>query len=165
MRVGSVHRSGIMDLSKLRPPRGAKRDRKRVGRGNASGTGTYAGKGIKGQKARSGPMPYAGFEGGQLPLVRRMARKRGFINPRAVVYEEVKVSDLGRFTAGVEVGPETLVGAGLVKHAGRPVKVLANGTIDRALTVRAHAFSAAARAKIEAAGGRVIVIGRRGRTT
>ena len=148
-----------MDLSQLRPPRGAKRQRKRIGRVNASGQGTYAGKGLKGQKARSGPMPYPGFEGGQLPLVRRMARKRGFTNPNKVYYEEVKVSDLARFAAGAEVGPDTLIAAGLVKRPKRPIKVLSNGAINRALTVRAHAFSAAARQKIEAAGGRAEQIG------
>lgn len=149
-----------MDLSQLRPPKGAKRARKRIGRGNASGTGTYAGKGIKGQKARSGPMPYPGFEGGQMPLVRRMARKRGFTNPRAVHYEEVKLSDLARFETGAEVGPEDLVAAGIVKRPERPVKVLSNGALDRALVVRAHAFSGAARQKIETAGGRAEQIGR-----
>src|SRR5581483_11314348 len=122
-----------MDLSQLRPPRGAKRERKRVGRGNASGNGTYAGKGMKGAKARSGPGPFAGFEGGQLPLVRRMARKRGFKNPFRVRYEEVKVGALGRFDAGSEVGPETMVTAGLVKRPQRPVVIIGGGTLDRAV--------------------------------
>jgi large subunit ribosomal protein L15 len=148
-----------MDLSQLRPPKGAKRERKRVGRGNASGTGTYAGKGMKGAKARSGPGPFAGFEGGQLPLVRRMARKRGFKNPFKVRYEEVKVGDLARFDAGAEVGPEALVMAGIVKRPQRPVVVLAGGRLDHALTVRAHRFTAGARQRIEAAGGRVEQIG------
>lgn len=148
-----------MDLSQLRPPRGAKRERKRVGRGNASGHGTYAGKGIKGAKARSGPGPFPGFEGGQLQLVRRMARKRGFKKPFKVRYEEVKVGDLARFAAGSEVGPEALVAAGLVKRPERPIVVLAGGLLDRALTVRAHRFTGGARQRIEAAGGRVEVIG------
>lgn len=148
-----------MDLSQLRPARGAKHTRKRVGRGNASGQGTYAGKGMKGAQARSGPGPFAGFEGGQWPLVRKMARKAGFTRPMKVYYEEVKVGDLARFDAGAEVGPETLVSAGIVKRPQRPVKVLANGEIDRALTVRAHRFTAAARRKIEAAGGRAEQIG------
>ena len=147
-----------MDLSQLRPPRGAKRERKRVGRGNASGTGTYAGKGLKGQKARSGPMPYPGFEGGQLPLVRRMARKGGFTNPNRVRYEEVKLSDLAKFD-DAEIGPEMLIAARIVKRPQRPIKVLSNGEVTRAITVRAHAFTAAARQKIEAAGGRAERIG------
>jgi large subunit ribosomal protein L15 len=148
-----------VNLSQLRPPAGAKRERKRVGRGNASGTGTYAGKGIKGQQARSGPGPFPGFEGGQWPLVRKMARKRGFTRPMKVYYEEVKLSDLARFDAGATVDVAALVAAGIVKRPARPVKVLASGTLDRALTVRAHAFSAAARAAIEAVGGRVEPIG------
>ena len=149
-----------MDLSQLRPARGAKRERKRIGRGNASGTGTYAGKGIKGQKARSGKkQPYLGFEGGQMPMIRRMAHKRGFRNPTSVHYEEVKLSDLARFETGAQIGPEDLVAAGIVKRPERPVKVLSNGTLRSALTVRAHAFSAAAREKIEAAGGRAERIG------
>lgn len=148
-----------MNLSQLRPPRGAKRDRKRVGRGNASGTGTYAGKGMKGANARSGPGPFAGFEGGQLPLVRRMARKRGFRNPNRVEFEEVKLSDLARFDAGSEVHPETLIAAGLVTRPKRPVVVLGGGKINRALTVHAHRFTTSAREQIEAAGGQAIVIG------
>ena len=147
-----------MDLSQLRPPKGAKRERKRVGRGNASGTGTYAGKGMKGANARSGPGPYPGFEGGQLPLVRRMARKGGFTNPNRVRYEEVKLSDLKKFD-DAEIGPELLIAAGIVKRPQRPIKVLSNGTVTRALTVRAHAFTAAAREKIEAAGGRAVALG------
>lgn len=144
-----------MDLSHLRPAPGATRKRKRVGRGNASGTGTTAGKGTKGQLARSGKSAHVGFEGGQFPLYRRLARKRGFINPFRVEYEPVNVGELARFEANAVVTPETLVSAGLVKHPRKPVKVLASGELDRALTVRAHRFSAAARQKIEAAGGRV----------
>ena len=142
-----------MDLSQLRPAAGSKHPKRRVGRGNASGTGTYAGKGMKGAKARSGPGPYPGFEGGQLPLVRRMARKRGFTNAFRVEFEEVKLRDLGRFDVGSTVDVDVLVQAGLVKRPQRPVKVLATGELDRALTVRVHAYTAAARAKIEAAGG------------
>ncbi len=147
-----------MDISKLRPAKGATHARKRIGRGNASGQGTYAGKGLKGQKARSGPMPYPGFEGGQWPLVRKIA-KRGFTNPFKVIYEEVKVSDLAAFAAGSEVGPEALIAAGIVKRPRRPVKVLSNGELDHALTVRVHKATAQARQKIEAAGGTVQLIG------
>lgn len=144
-----------MNLSQLRPPRGAKKERKRIGRGNASGQGTYAGKGLKGQKARSGPMPYPGFEGGQWPLIRKLTT-RGFRSPNRVEYEEVKISDLRRFDANADVGPDLLISSGLVKRPQRPIKVLSNGAIDKALTVTAHKFTAAARQKIEAAGGTVV---------
>lgn len=144
-----------MDLSQLRPAAGATRERKRIGRGNASGKGTTAGKGTKGQQSRSGPNPYAGFEGGQFPLHRRLAKKRGFNNKFRVEYEPVNVGDLARFDANAVVTPETLLGAGLTKHPRMHVKVLAGGDLDHALTVRAHKFSAAAKEKIEAAGGRI----------
>jgi large subunit ribosomal protein L15 len=144
-----------MDLSTLRPAAGATHKRKRVGRGNASGKGTTAGRGTKGQQSRSGKGMHPGFEGGQFPLYRRLAKKRGFTNRFRVEYEPVNVGDLVRFEANATVTPEMLVGAGVVKHSNMPVKVLAGGELDRALTVRAHKFSAAAAAKIEAAGGRV----------
>ena len=143
----------------LRPPPGAKHTRKRVGRGNASGHGTYSGRGLKGQKARSGARIRIGFEGGQLPLVRRMSRKRGFTNIFRVEYEEVNLRSLAsRFPAGSEVTPEALVGLGVIKGLKKPVKVLGQGDLEGALTVRAHKFSAAARQKIEAAGGKAEVI-------
>jgi len=149
-----------VDLSQLKPAPGASRERKRVGRGNASGQGTTAGKGQKGQMTRSGKKhPWRGFEGGQLPLFRRLARKRGFVNPTRVEYEPVNVGDLAAFDANTEITPEFLLTAGLLKHPNKPVKVLATGELDRALTVRAHRFSAAARQKIEAAGGRVEELG------
>ena len=144
----------------LRPPRGAKHKRKRVGRGNASGHGTYSGRGLKGQKARSGPGLRAGFEGGQLPLIQRMSRKRGFTNIFRIEYAEVNLGSLAsRFPAGSEVTPEALLQAGVIKNLRRPVKVLGQGDLGEALTVHAHKFSAAAREKIEAAGGKVEVIG------
>jgi large subunit ribosomal protein L15 len=143
----------------LRPPAGAKHKRKRVGRGNGSGHGTYSGRGVKGQKARSGPGLRIGFEGGQLPLIRRMSRKRGFTNIFRVEYAEVNLGSLaGRFPAGSEVTPEALVGAGVIKNLKKPVKVLGQGELEGALTVRAHKFSATARQKIEAAGGKTEVI-------
>ena len=143
----------------LLPPAGAKHKRKRVGRGNASGHGTYSGRGVKGQKARSGPGLRIGFEGGQLPLIRRMSRKRGFTNIFRVEYAEVNLGSLAsRFPAGSEVTPEALVGAGVIKNLKKPVKVLGQGELERALTVRAHKFSATARQKIEAAGGKTEVI-------
>ena len=143
----------------LRPPAGAKHKRKRVGRGNGSGHGTYSGRGVKGQKARSGPGLRIGFEGGQLPLIRRMSRKRGFTNIFRVEYAEVNLGSLAsRFPAGSEVTPEGLVGAGVIKNLKKPVKVLGQGDLEGALTVRAHKFSATARQKIEAAGGKTEVI-------
>jgi large subunit ribosomal protein L15 len=148
-----------MDLSQLRPAAGSTHKKKRIGRGNASGKGTTAGKGTKGQKSRSGKPNHPGFEGGQFPLYRRLARKRGFINRFRVEYEPVNVGELARFEANTTVTPELFVSSGLVKHSGMPVKVLATGELDRALTVRAHKFSAAARQKIEAAGGRVEELG------
>ena len=151
-----------MDLTDLKPAPGATHKRKRVGRGNASGKGTTAGKGTKGQKSRSGKPNHPGFEGGQFPLYRRLARKRGFINRFRTEYEAVNVGELAAFDANSEVTPELLVARGIVKHPRLPVKVLADGDLDRALTVRAHKFSAAARQKIEAAGGRVEELGGNG---
>jgi large subunit ribosomal protein L15 len=115
---------------------------------------TYSTKGMKGQKARSGKDLRPGFEGGQLPMVRRAARKRGFTNIFKVIYEPINLSQLQRFEAGMEITTETLRAAGLVKRA-RPIKVLGWGEIDRALTLKVDAVSASARSKIEAAGGRV----------
>jgi len=143
-----------MDLSQLRPAAGATRERKRIGRGNASGQGTTAGRGTKGQKSRSGKPLHPGFEGGQFPLYRRLAKKRGFTNRFRTEYEPVNVGELARFEANATVTHEMLLGAGLVKHPSMPVKVLSGGELDRALTVRAHKFSAAAAEKIRAAGGR-----------
>ncbi len=144
-----------MQAHELRPPKGAlHRARKRVGRGDSAGQGSYSGKGMKGQKARSGPNVRVGFEGGQLPLVRRMARKRGFTNRFRQEVEEVNLLRLAKFEAGAEVTPESLRLAGIVKKGHLPVKVLGRGDLDRALTVKAHRFSASAKAKIEAAGGR-----------
>jgi large subunit ribosomal protein L15 len=138
----------------LRPAAGSRHSRKRVGRGNSSGHGTYSGRGLKGQKARAGGGVRRGFEGGQLPLVRRMARKRGFTNAFRVEYEPLNLSRLARFPAGSEVTPETLQSAGIIKDSKRRIKVLGEGDLKAALTVRAHKFSATARQKIEAAGGK-----------
>jgi large subunit ribosomal protein L15 len=125
-----------------------------VGRGNASGYGTYAGRGLKGQKSRSGNKMRPGFEGGQLPLIKRLPRKRGFTNIFHKEYSTVNVDKLNLFEAGSEVTPEKLHAAGLVKTLKHPVKILANGEVSRAITVKANRFSAAAKAKIEAAGGK-----------
>lgn len=143
-----------MQQHELRQPPGATHKRKRVGRGNASGHGTYSTRGRKGQKARSGGGVRPGFEGGQLPLVRRMAYKRGFRNPFRVDYEEVNVGMLARFAAGSEVNAASLAATRLVR-TGKPVKVLGDGELSAALTVEAASFSKSARAKIEAAGGSV----------
>lgn len=149
-----------MEQHGLKPPEGARRPRKRVGRGNGSGHGTYSGKGLKGQKARAGGGPRLGFEGGQLPLIRRMARKRGFTNIFRVEYQTVNLSHLARFPAGAEITPESLLEARLVKSRRAPVKVLGTGEIGVPVTVRAHRFSESARRKIEAAGGTVEEVAR-----
>ena len=146
----------MTELHELSPTQGSHRDRKRVGRGPGSGTGKTAGRGQKGQKARSGGNVHPRLEGGQMPLIRRIP-KRGFTNPNRVSYQAVNVRDLARFDG--EVGPEALSEAGLVGSAKLLVKVLGTGEIDKALTVTAHAFSASARQKIEAAGGTAQVIG------
>ncbi len=144
-----------MQAHQLRPPKGATHARKRVGRGNASGTGTFAGKGGKGQTERSGKKPRRHFEGGQTPLMRRLPSKRGFVSPFRVEYTPVNLRDLDRFEAGAEITPETLKAAGIVSSARNPVKLLGDGELDRKLTVRVHKFSTVAKEKVEAAGGTI----------
>ncbi len=146
-----------MKLEDLAPVPGAKKTRKRVGRGSGSGLGMTAGKGHKGQKARSGGGTPPWFEGGQMPLQRRIP-KRGFTNIFKKSLCIVNVRDLERFAAGSEIGPEQLKQAGLVKNFRDGIKLLAQGDIAQAVTVRVHEVSAAARSKIEAAGGRVELI-------
>jgi large subunit ribosomal protein L15 len=141
----------------LAPPEGAKKDRKRVGRGDGS-RGTYSGRGLKGQKSRSGYSRKPGFEGGQLPLIKRLPRKRGFTNIFRIEYAIVSLDKLNVFSAGSEVTAEKLVAAGLVKSLRKPVKILADGQIKHALVVRANKFSATAKARIEAAGGQAEVV-------
>jgi large subunit ribosomal protein L15 len=142
-----------MPLSNLRPPKGAKHSKKRIGRGQGSGQGKTAGRGHKGAKSRSGFKFKRGFEGGQMPLHRRVP-KRGFHNPFRVAYEVVNLDMLGlKFDAGAVVTPELLREHGLVPGGDRPVKILARGEIGKALTVRAHKFSGKAAEKIAAAGG------------
>jgi large subunit ribosomal protein L15 len=146
-----------MNLSNLRPPKGAKHSKKRVGRGQGSGQGVQAGRGHKGAKSRSGFKRKRGFEGGQMPLHRRVP-KRGFHNPFRTAFEVVNLDTLAdRFDAGVEVTPELMRERGLVRREG-PVKVLARGEIAKALTVRAHKFSGKAAEKIAAAGGKAEVL-------
>jgi len=147
-----------MDLSNLKPPKGAKHAKKRIGRGQGSGNGKTAGRGHKGAKSRSGYKFKRGFEGGQMPLHRRVP-KRGFHNPFRVDYEVVNLDTLGAtFDAGSVVTPELLRERGLVAGGSRPVKILARGEVGRALTVRAHKFSGKAAEKIAAAGGVVEAI-------
>lgn len=144
---------------KLSPSPGSKRDRKRVGRGDGSGYGTYSGRGSKGQKSRAGYKMRPGFEGGQLPLIKRLPRKRGFTNPFKTEYSLVRLDKLGSFEPGSEVTPEKLVAAGVVKSLKHPIKVLAGGELKNPLVIKANKFSAAAKAKIEAAGGKAEEIG------
>ena len=145
-----------MKLHHLRPAEGAKRDRKRVGRGRAGVRGKTAGRGTKGYLAKHNPK--LGFEGGQMPLQRRVPKLKGFTNPNRVEYAVVNVETLGKVFDRGEVDPAALHAHGLVRK-GRKVKVLARGELDKALTVRAHAFSEAAKAKIEQAGGTAELIG------
>jgi len=147
-----------MSLSNLRPPKGAKHARKRVGRGPGSGHGKTASRGSKGAKSRSGFRFKRGFEGGQMPLHRRVP-KRGFHNPFRVEYAVVNLDTLGEvFEAGSSVTPDLLRERGLVRHATAPVKVLGRGELSKALTVTAHKFSGSAAKKIEAAGGKAEAI-------
>lgn len=142
-----------LKASELAPPAGATKTRKRIGRGNATGQGTYAGKGLKGQKSRSGKPIHLTFEGGQLPLVRRLGKLRGFNNKWRVEYQPINVARLDRFDAGTEITPALLLKQGIISNMNSPVKILGNGELATKLDVKAHAFSASARAKIEAAGG------------
>ncbi|MGC8786268.1 MAG: 50S ribosomal protein L15 [Anaerolineae bacterium] len=145
-----------MKLHELRPPEGANKKKKRVGRGTASGHGKTAGRGTKGQNARTGGGVRPYFEGGQLPLVRRLPHKRGFTNIFKVQYSIVNLDRLAEFGPGSTVDPEALAKAGIIKSAKEPVKILGRGELNCALTVAAHKFSASAKQKIEAAGGTVV---------
>jgi large subunit ribosomal protein L15 len=144
-----------MDQSNLKPPAGAKHKKKRVGCGDGSGHGSFSTRGCKGQKSRSGRDLRPGFEGGQLPIIKRLPWTRGFTNVAKINYSVVNVGDLRLFDAGSEVNMANLIEKGLVKTANFPVKILGNGEIERSLTVKASKFSATAKNKIEAAGGKV----------
>ena len=146
-----------MDLSNLQPALGSHRNRKRIGRGHGSGTGKTAGKGHKGQKARAGGSVKAGFEGGQMPLQRRLP-KRGFTPLQRTEYAVVNLRDLELFEAGSVVDLEALGKAGLVGQFKDGIKVLGDGELTKALTVKAHKFSKSAETKITAAGGTIEVI-------
>jgi large subunit ribosomal protein L15 len=149
-----------MKLHELAPPKGAHTKRRRVGRGLGSGRGKTAGKGVKGQKSRAGGSIPPYFEGGQLPLVRKLPYRRGFNNPFRIEYEVVNLDQLNELAGATEVTPDVLRAARLIRKASQPVKILGRGELGRALTVRAHAFSKSAREAIEAAGGTVVEISR-----
>ncbi|MGD2062570.1 MAG: 50S ribosomal protein L15 [Nitrospirota bacterium] len=146
-----------MQLHEIRPPGGATRSRKRVGRGEATGHGKTSGKGHKGQKARSGGGKGSHFEGGQMPLYRRLP-KRGFHNQFRKQYAVVNLRDLARFPDVTDFTPEVFAELGLVKDACDGIKILAEGEVGRRITVRAHKFSTQAAEKLRAAGGSVEVI-------
>ncbi len=147
----------MMRLGELAPPPGAKKNTKRLGRGSGSGQGMTAGKGTKGQKARSGGGTPPWFEGGQMPLQRRIP-KRGFTNIFKKEFSIINVSDLSEFPAGSEIGLPDLIGSGLVRKIQSGVKLLGDGEVTRAITVRVHKASVSAVQKIEAAGGKVELI-------
>ena len=145
-----------MQLNDLRPAEGSRKNRKRIGRGNSSGHGTTAGRGTKGQLSRSGGGKGAGFEGGQQPLAMRLPKLPGFRNRNRVEYAPVNVGRLEvLFEDGDTVNSETLVAKGVIKHDFIPVKVLGDGELTKKLTVAVDKVSASAKAKIEAAGGKV----------
>ena len=145
-----------MELKDLKPAEGSRKNRKRVGRGGASGTGKTAGRGLNGQKSRAGGGKGAGFEGGQTPLARRLPKLPGFRNPNRIEYKAVNVSRLdAKFEAGDVVDGESLKAKGIIKKASTPVKVLGDGELTKALTVKVDKVSASAQKKIEAAGGKV----------
>ncbi|AIM16688.1 MULTISPECIES: 50S ribosomal protein L15 [Neobacillus] len=146
-----------MKLHELKPAEGSRKERKRLGRGIGSGQGKTAGKGHKGQKARSGGGVRIGFEGGQTPLFRRLP-KRGFTNINRKEYAVVNLDALNRFEEGTEVTPELLIETGVVSNEKAGIKILAKGNIEKKLTVKAHKFSSAAKEAIEAAGGTTEVI-------
>ncbi len=146
-----------MKLDDLRPAAGSNRKRKRVGRGDGSGHGKTSGRGHKGQGSRSGGNTKPGFEGGQMPLQRRLP-KRGFHNPFRVELAVVNLAQLESFAAGSEITPANLAEHGFINGKGRRVKILGEGLLSKALIISAHAFSSTAKAKIEAAGGKAELI-------
>lgn len=147
-----------MQQHNLKPPAGATHKRKRVGRGDGSGHGSQSGKGAKGQKARAGGGVRLGFEGGQLPLIKRLPRKRGFVNIFKTEYSLVNVGELKAFSANSEITAKELLDNGLIKSFKYPIKILGDGNIDRPLVVKANKFSAAAEKKITAVGGKAEAI-------
>mgnify|MGYP001283773786 CR=1 FL=1 len=146
-----------MTLDELKPAAGSNRKRKRVGRGDGSGHGKTSCRGHKGQGARSGGGTKPGFEGGQMPLQRRLP-KRGFHNPFRIEMSVVNLTQLESFPSGAEVTPESLCAQGLVRGKNPRIKILGDGSLSKPLTIKAHGFSAQAKAKIEASGGKTEVI-------
>lgn len=146
-----------MKLHELKPNPGSTKNRKRLGRGTATGQGKTAGRGMNGQKSRSGGGVRPGFEGGQMPLYRRLP-KRGFTNIFGTQFAEINVEVLNKFEDGAEITPELLKSEGIIKKQLDGVKVLGNGELTKKLTVKAHKFSKTAAEKIEAAGGKAEVI-------
>jgi len=141
-------------LSNLSPAKGSNKNKKRIGRGPGSGYGKTSGKGHKGQKARKGGKVRPGFEGGQMPLYRRLP-KRGFKNPFRVEFNPINLDTLNKFDADTQITPEVLEKAGLIRKPGNPIKVLGRGKLEKALKVNLHKFSASAKAAVEKAGGQV----------
>ncbi len=148
-----------MQQHNLRPPKGARKSRKRVGRGDGSGFGSYSGRGMKGQKSRSGGGVRPSFEGGQLPLSKKLPKIRGFTNIFRTRYSVVNVERLAAFPSEAEVTPEALNEAGILRNLKYPVKILGRGELSVPLVVSAHKFSTSAQHQIEAAGGSVREIG------
>jgi large subunit ribosomal protein L15 len=146
------------ELSNLKPPKGSRKARKRVGRGPGSGTGKTSGRGQKGQKARAASKKKPGFEGGQMPLQRRLP-KRGFTPMNRNDYAIVNVSTLNAFEAGTEVTPELLAESGMIRKASDKVKILGNGDLSVSVNLKAHKISQSAADKVNAAGGSFEVIG------
>ncbi len=143
-----------IQASELRPNDGATHSKKRLGRGNSSGQGTYAGRGLKGQKSRSGKkLPYDAFEGGQLPYARKFPALRGFNNKWRVPFQPVNLGALERFEDGATITPEVLRQAGIIKHMRDPIAILGDGELTRKLNISAHRFSGQATTRITALGG------------
>lgn len=147
-----------MKLHELKPGKGANKERKRVGRGSGSGTGKTSGRGQKGQLSRSGGGKGTRFEGGQTPLQRRLPKLPGFKNPFKTIYAAINVERLNVFEGKEDITPELLTAKGIIKNTKLPVKILGNGSLDKKLVVKAHHFTASAKEKIEAAGGKVEVL-------
>lgn len=145
-----------MQLNTIKPKKGSTHVRKNLGRGNGSGHGTFCSHGCKGTGQRQGGNVRPGFEGGQTPLVRRLPKLRGFKNPNALEFQVVNLSDLNVFKDGEEVNPLNLFQKKLVRRKGMPVKVLGDGKLERKLTLKVHAISASAKAKVLKVGGKVI---------
>lgn len=145
-----------MHLHSIQPKRGSVKSKKRLGRGNASGHGTYSGRGCKGQGQHGNKNPHPGFEGGQTPLARRLPKLGGFKNPFKIHYQVVNLEALNGFDDGAEVTPESLLQQGLIRKSRAPVKVLGEGKLDKKLIFKLQAYSRTAKDRILAAGGKIL---------